>query len=58
MLLTDCYPLKLIGTANSTSRENETAAVCKAVTGAKFGSAFVARMSCFVHTEEQLRLRK
>ena len=57
MLLTDCYPLKLIGTANNTSRENETAAVSKAVAGAKFGSAFVARTSCFVHPEEQLRLQ-
>ena len=58
MLLTDCYPLKLIGTANNTSRENETAAVSKAVAGAKFGSAFHARRSCFVHPEEQLQLRK
>ena len=58
MLLTDCYLLKLIGMANSTSRENETAAFSKAVRGAKFGSTFVARTSCFVHPEEQLGLRK
>ena len=55
MLLTGCYPLKLIGTANNTRRENETAAVSIAVAGTKFGSAFVARTSCFVHPEEQLR---
>jgi len=29
MLLTDCYPLTLIGMANSTSTENEEAAVSK-----------------------------
>jgi len=29
MLLTDCYPLILIGMANSTSTENEKAAVSK-----------------------------
>ena len=58
MLLTDCYPLKLIGMANSTSTENETAAVSKAVRGAKFGSTFVARTSHFVHPEEQLGLHK
>jgi len=44
--------------ANSTSTENKTAAVSKAVAGAKFGSTFVARTSCFVHPEEQLGLRK
>jgi len=54
MLLTDCYSLKLSGTANSTSAENKTAAASKAVPGAKFGSTFVARTSCFVHPEEQL----
>ena len=58
MLLTDCYPLKLIGVANSTSTENETAAVSEAVAGAKFGSTFLVRTSCFVHPEEQLGLRK
>ena len=58
MILTDCYSLKLIGTANSTSAENEIAAVSKAVTGAKFGSTFVARTSCFVHPEEHLGLHK
>jgi len=36
MLLTDCYPLKLSGTDNSTSAENETAAASKAVAAAKF----------------------
>ena len=58
MILTDCYPLKLSGTANSTSAENETAAASKAVAGVKFGSTFVARTSCFVHPEEQLGLHK
>jgi len=58
MLLTDCYPLKLSGTANSTSAENETAAASKGVARAKFGSNSVARTSCFVHPEEQLGLRK
>jgi len=29
MLLTDCYPLTLIGITNSTSTENEEAAVSK-----------------------------
>ena len=58
MLLTDCYPLKLSGTANSTSAENKTVVVFKAVAGEKFGSTFVARTSCFVHPEEQLGLHK
>jgi len=58
MLLTDCYSLRLIGTANSTSAENETAAVSKAVASAKFGSTFVAKTSCFGHPEEQLGLHK
>jgi len=58
MVLPDCYPLKLSGTANSTSAENETAAASKAVAGAKFGSTFVARTSCCVHSEEQLGLHK
>ena len=58
ILLTDCYPLTLIGMTNSTSTENEHAAVSKAVAGAKFGSTFVARTSCFVHPEEQLGLHK
>ena len=58
MLLTDCYQLKLSGTANSTSAENETAVASKAVAGAKFESTFVARTSCFVHPEEQLGLHK
>ena len=49
MLLTDCYPLKLIGMANSTSRENETAAVSKAVAGAKFGSTLLqGRRALFI----------
>ena len=39
MLLTDCYLLKLSGVASSTSAKNETAAVSKAVPGAKFGSS-------------------
>jgi len=58
MILTDCYPLRLTGMANSTSAENETVAVSKAVAGVKFGSTFVVRTSCFVHPEEQLGLHK
>jgi len=50
MLLTDG--------ANSTSAENETAAASKVVPGAKLGSTFVARTSCFVHPKEQLGLHK
>jgi len=37
MILTDCYPLKLIGMANSTSAENETAVVSKAATVRNLG---------------------
>jgi len=58
MLLTDCYPLKLIPMAKSTSTESEEAVDSNAVAGAKFGSTFVARTSCFVHPEEQLGLHK
>jgi len=54
MLLTNCYPLNLIGMANGASAENEKAAFSKAVAGAKFGSTFVARTSRFVHPEERL----
>ena len=57
-LPTDCYLLKLIGMANSTSTENEKVAMSKVVAGAKFGSTFVARMSGFVNPEEQLGLHK
>jgi len=58
MLLTDCYPLKLSGTANRTSEENKTVVASKAVAGVKFGSTSVARTSCFVLPEEQLGLHK
>jgi len=47
MLPTDCYLLKLSGTANSTSAKNETAAVSKAVAGAKFGSIGTAQKSVY-----------
>ena len=49
MLLTDCYLLKLSGTANNTSAKNETAAVSEAVAGAKFGSTLLqGRRALFI----------
>jgi len=58
MLLTDCDLLTLTGMTNSTSKDNEHAAFSKAVAGAKLGSTYVARTTCFVHPEEQLGLHK
>jgi len=57
VLLTDYYPLTLIGMANRPVQKR-AGGDFKAVAGAKCWSTFVARMSCFVHPEEQSGLHR